>query len=133
MHQNYLEYVNALKNCLDDDWVADLRFASVILLRLIMEYVRDEMDYEDFKTVYPELLKRLDDSQDGIRIETAKTLEVFFQILPDPWSGNLYEYCVKGIFIHIDDPSVKIQEAIVTVLKVASTKHTDQFIEIAGE
>lgn len=133
LHQNYTELVNALKNCFDDDWVAQLRFASVILMRQIIEYVDEEIDYEDFKLVYPELLKRLDDSQDGIRIETCKTFESFFKVLPDPWSGALYEYTVKGVFIHIDDPSVKIQEAIIEVLKIAATKQTDQFIEIANE
>jgi hypothetical protein len=54
--------VQALKNCMDDDWVAELRFASILLLRKMMEYIREDIEYEDFKEVYPELLKRLDDS-----------------------------------------------------------------------
>ena len=125
--------VQALKNCMDDDWVAELRFASVLLLRKMMDYIRDDIDYEDFKEVYPELLKRLDDSQDGIRIEAAKTFEVFFETLMDPWSGSLYDYIIKNIFIHLDDPSLKIQDAITATLKIAATKHTDQFIEIAAD
>lgn len=98
-----------------------------------MEYVREELDYEDFKELYPELLKRLDDSQDGIRLEVAKTLELWFEALPDPWSGNLYDYTVRNIFIHIDDPNSKIQDAITAVLQKAATKHNEQFIEISIE
>ena len=49
------------------------------------------------------MLKRLDDAQDGIRIETAKTFELFFELLPEGWSNSLLDYCIKGIFIHLDD------------------------------
>jgi hypothetical protein len=54
--------------------------------------------------LYEQLLKRLDDAQDGIRIETAKTFELFFELLKvGEWSDSLYEYTVKGVFIHLDD------------------------------
>jgi hypothetical protein len=51
-----------IKNCIDDEWANDLRFTSVVLFRKLMEYQGHELDYENFKEVYPELLKRLDDS-----------------------------------------------------------------------
>ena len=95
--------MGVLKNCIDDDWANDLRFTSVILIKKLIEYLKDVFDDDDFKEIYPELLKRLDDSQDGIRIATAETFSVFFKHLPDPWSSSLYEYTVKNIFIHLDD------------------------------
>ena len=133
LYQNFQELHQSLKNCLDDDWVAELRWAGVILVRKMMEYVREEIDYEDFKEVYPELLKRLDDSQDGIRVETAKNFEVFFELMQDPWSGSLYDYTVRNIFIHLDDSNPQVSDAITKVLKKAATKHTQQFIEIAND
>jgi hypothetical protein len=42
----------------------ELRFASVILTRKIMECIRNDIDHEIFKEVYEQLLKRLDDAQD---------------------------------------------------------------------
>ena len=54
------------------------------------------------------MLKRLDDAQDGIRIETCKAFEILFEMMSDPWSGSLYEYTVKNIFIHLDDPNQEI-------------------------
>ena len=29
-------------------------------------------------------------------------------MMEDPWSGSLYEYTVKNIFIHLDDPNQEI-------------------------
>jgi len=78
--------MNVLKNCIDDDWANDLRFASVVLIKKLIEYLHEVFDDEDYKEIYPELLKRLDDSQDSIRVETANTFKVFFTFLPDPWS-----------------------------------------------
>jgi len=73
-----------------------------------MEYCREDLDFDDFREIYPDLLKRLDDAQDGIRIETAKNFELFFELVPNPWSSSLYEYSVKNIFIHLDDPNPAI-------------------------
>lgn len=92
-----------MKSCLDDDWMNELRFASIILTRKIMEKIREDIDHDIFKEIYEQLLKRLDDAQDGIRIETAKTFELFFELLPEKWSNSLYEYTIKGVFIHLDD------------------------------
>jgi hypothetical protein len=34
----------------------------VILLRKLMDYAREDLDFDDFKEIYPDLLKRLDDA-----------------------------------------------------------------------
>merc|ERR1712005_99615 len=94
------EIINKMKSPLDDDWGNDLRFASVVFLKTLLKYMGDDMDYESQVEIYPELLKRLDDAQDGIRIETAAAFEYFFDGLKDPWSSSLYEYTVKNVFIH---------------------------------
>ena len=92
-----------MKNCLDDDWVHDIRFAGVIAVKHIITYVSESLGDEDWKQMYTELLKRLDDAQDGIRIETCKCFEVFFDCLRDPWNNTFYQYTVKNILIHLDD------------------------------
>jgi dynein assembly factor 5 len=103
LYQSFKDVMNVLKNCIDDDWANDLRFASVVLIKKMLEYLHEVFDDEDYKEIYPELLKRLDDSQDSIRVETANTFKVFFTYLPDPWSSSLYEYTIKNVFIHLDD------------------------------
>lgn len=131
MFQNFHDVFTPMKSCLDDDWMNELRFASVILTRKIMEKIRDDIDHECFKEIYEQLLKRLDDAQDGIRIETAKTFELFFELLPEQWSNSLYDYCIKGVFIHLDDNNDEVRQAVVKVLKKGSRINPDTFLEIA--
>lgn len=127
------DLINHLKSPLDDDWLHDLRFASVVLLGKLMEFMGGDMDHEGWINIYPELLKRLDDAQDGIRLETCKAFEIFFDNIPTEWSSSLYPYTVKQIFIHIDDPNQQIQNAIVSVLQKATRVQTDDFISIARD
>ena len=74
----FKDIVTKMKNCLDDDWANDLRFAALVLMKNLIVYLQPVLDREDYITVYPELLKRLDDAQDGVRLETCKALDVFF-------------------------------------------------------
>ena len=133
MHENFKPLMASIKNCMDDDWQNDIRFASVILLKGLLNFLGSVLEYEDFKDIYPEMLKRLDDAQDGIRIEMCNCFEVFFEILPTNWSSSLYEYCIKTIFIHLDDNNENIQKAVVSVLKKASRILTQEFVKVARE
>jgi hypothetical protein len=83
MYNSFDDIINRLKGVMDDDWNNDLRFASTITLRKFLLYLKDEMHKDDHFKYYAEMLKRLDDAQDQIRIECCKTLEVFFDILPE--------------------------------------------------
>jgi dynein assembly factor 5 len=120
LNNSFKGIMGVLKNCIDDDWANDLRFTSVIMIRKMIEYLKGVLTDEEYKDIYPELLKRLDDSQDGIRIATAESFQVFFKALPDHWSSSLYEYSVKNIFIHLDDSNPDIQKAIREVLVAAA-------------
>jgi dynein assembly factor 5, axonemal len=133
LKNNFMEVINVLKGCLDDDWATDIRFTGVVFIRKIIEYLHEELESEDYKEIYPELLKRLDDSQDGIRIATAEAFCIFFKYLPNPWSISLYDYTIKTIFIHLDDQNPEIQRAIRGVLLAAARVQTEKFLEITEE
>ena len=62
LYNSYKDIIKVIKNCIDDDWANDLRFASIILIKRLIEYLNELFDDEDYKDIYPELLKRLDDS-----------------------------------------------------------------------
>ena len=127
----FSEIVNKMKSPLDDDWGNDLRFASVVFIKTMLKYLQPEMGYDQVTEIYPELLKRLDDAQDGIRVETAAAFEYFFDSIEGKWSDSLYDYTVKQIFIHLDDPNQQIQQAINKVLQKAARVQTDKFLQIA--
>jgi hypothetical protein len=124
-HKNYMDIFNNLKNCFDDDFSSNIRYASVLLLKKMISYSGEHFQYDDFKETYTELLKRLDDSQDGIRLEACKALEFFFEFLPQEWAQNLFEYMIQNIYIHLDDQEEQIQVAIASVLKKAANVHRE--------
>jgi dynein assembly factor 5 len=107
---------------------------------LILSILLSNMDFEapQFKLLYPELLKRLDDSQDDIRRQALKTLAIFFNNI-GRWQNLVkdlaeddnvatvkddsqecgyreirldtvhWEAMIKGMAIHLDDLNSKIQ------------------------
>ena len=81
LYLNFKNLFNMIKNCLDDDFTNDIRFASMVCVKHLLISLKKELIDEDYKYIYVELLKRLDDSQDGIRIETCRVFEVFFDNL----------------------------------------------------
>ena len=62
------QVIEKLKNCLDDDFASDIRFASVVVCIHLMSYLVELYEHDDWVLIYPELLKRLDDAQDSIRL-----------------------------------------------------------------
>jgi len=78
LYMNITGVWNLIKNAMDDDWSTDMRYASVVFTKHFVTYLKVSLTDEDYKGMYPELLKRMDDAQDGIRIEMCKVFEVFF-------------------------------------------------------
>jgi len=83
-------------------------------------HLKSVKDSDQLREVYPELLKRLDDSQDAIRVTVCDALSMFFKCLPPNWSRTLYEYIIRTLFVHLDDPNPQIQQAIYAVLESAA-------------
>lgn len=128
--RNFRDLLNNLKNWLDDDFSSDIRYAAIVLVKVMIKFSGNNLQWDDFKEVYPELLKRLDDSQDGIRLEACKAYEAFFEFLPKDWATNLVEFMVQNIYIHLDDSDENIQQAIAQVLKKAAQVHPNIVIQI---
>jgi dynein assembly factor 5, axonemal len=58
----FTEIVNKMKGCLDDEWANELRFASLVFTKNLLLYLQGVLTRDDYITIYPELLKRLDDA-----------------------------------------------------------------------
>merc|ERR1711988_359190 len=108
-----------LKSCLDDSWSPDNRMIACLVLACMLTDMQAEITAEQLREVYPEMLKRLDDSNDKIRTVVCEALSVFFKCLPPKWSRSLYEYILRTLFVHLDDPNPEIQQGIYGVLETA--------------
>lgn len=123
-----------IKTCLDDDWDQDLRISACKVMAGFFIGYSQILDDILISGIYPELLKRLDDSQDRIRILVCEPLKNFFDVLMrrSIRFGN-YKYTITTLLIHLDDPSEIIQQAVKSVLEVACLYDKNTFLEIATE
>ncbi|XP_062515941.1 dynein axonemal assembly factor 5-like [Corticium candelabrum] len=118
-----LEMMTQVTSCLDDS-NQSTRLVSCKVLRLIFMLLESRLDVDALHQMYPDLLKRMDDNSDSIRMATIKTLSSYFSCFPKEYDRGLYrahmEAIYRGMLIHLDDPSEEIQDAMLGVLKEAA-------------
>lgn len=82
----------------------------------LFDLMGGELGQDRLHNMYPDLLKRLDDSSDEVRITVSKTFLAYFDCFENGYDVTLYrahlEAIYKGLLVHLDDPEQKIQEAI---------------------
>ncbi|KAI8927803.1 armadillo-type protein [Entophlyctis helioformis] len=130
---------------LDDDEVATRQATLEIMSLLLGSHV--DWKAPELKKVYPELLKRMDDAQDSLRILCATVWRSFFAAV-SAWlarvahlrtaasdlklsvvqaaDGSVVEVgldsvhwhaMIKGLLIHMDDTNSQVQDAVCETLK----------------
>mmetsp|Transcript_67203 Transcript_67203/g.161006 ORF Transcript_67203/g.161006 Transcript_67203/m.161006 type:complete len:949 (+) Transcript_67203:80-2926(+) len=124
----FADILPILKSCLDDTWNPDNRMIACLVLSCLLSELRTEITGDQLREVYPELLKRLDDSNDKIRAVVCEALVTFFQCLPAKWSRSLYEYMLRTLFVHLDDTNSEIHRGIQAVLEAAAPADPPTFI-----
>eukprot|EP00741_Cyanophora_paradoxa_P002686 tig00000615_g2606.t1 len=93
------EMLPVLNSCLEDDYDPDTRFLTCGAFRHLFTLLGHSITEDEIRLIYPELLKRLDDSNDRIRIELCKAFQVFAKALPANWSSSLFGYMVKALLM----------------------------------
>lgn len=131
LNGSFTDLLPILKSCLDDSWSPDNRLIACLVLSCTLFELQAEINSEQLREVYPELLKRLDDSNDKIRAAVCEALTVFFKCLPANWSRSLYEYILRTLFVHLDDPNPEIQQGIYGVLEAAVRQDPATFVREA--
>ncbi|KAH9491870.1 Dynein assembly factor 5, axonemal [Bulinus truncatus] len=99
------------------------RLVSCRVMTRIFDLMGTSLGQDRLHNMYPELLKRLDDSNDEIRMTVTKTLLAYFDCFEGGYDALLYrahlEAIYRGLLVHLDDPERNIQEAVLGVLKKA--------------
>jgi len=121
------EALPVLTSSLDDDNVETRRLGCLAVDALLTKLGLGGLDNERMRKLYPELLKRLDDASDVVRLQACAPLVTYFQVAhySAVWdeTHNLdksnYQYVLRGLLVHLDDPSPEIQQALFAVLEVA--------------
>lgn len=108
-----------------EDQDASARHLGCLCLSIIFERLKGGFGEQAVLDLYPRLLKRLDDSDDVIRMAVCDTFKVFMLCAPkEVYGGTMLTYTLDQLFIHLDDPDPKIQKSIFDVL-VHIAEHVD--------
>ncbi|KAK3735234.1 hypothetical protein QZH41_008428, partial [Actinostola sp. cb2023] len=117
------DLLTQINSCLEDH-NQTTRFVSCKALQKLLISCKDCFHGDLLHQIYPELMKRMDDSSDEIRVMVTKTFLAFFRAFPDSYDRDLYKFHLqsmfKGLLVHLDDPSTSIQEGVLAVLKEAA-------------
>uniref|UniRef100_A0A672RML2 Dynein assembly factor 5, axonemal-like n=1 Tax=Sinocyclocheilus grahami TaxID=75366 RepID=A0A672RML2_SINGR len=93
-------------------------------LHSLLKLTTQQLNADSLNKIYPELLKRVDDSSEDVRVEALKSLSSWFSSLGknyDPQSCRPHlEFLFQQLLLYMDDPNTKIQDSVLEVLKVAS-------------
>ena len=109
-----------LLSALDDDYEPSTRAIVCKTFKHMFGILRGHMDEETCRTIYGDLLKRLDDNEDSIRIDAAAALASFIPCVPIPPGATLVEYTVQTLLVHLDDTNEEIRAAVLPALEVAA-------------
>ncbi|ESO05753.1 hypothetical protein HELRODRAFT_111152 [Helobdella robusta] len=129
--------ISQLKSLLEDDSKATRLTTCNLLTRLFniatVEVPEDNILYN----MYPDLLKRLDDSNDEVRIAAADTFASYMSCLLPSYNVPLYgahlEEIYKGLLVHLDDHNVDVQTAIYNTLQKSCTLDPDRLLKLAAD
>ncbi|KAJ1470684.1 hypothetical protein T484DRAFT_1846831 [Baffinella frigidus] len=91
--------------------------------------------------MYIELLKRLDDSNDRIRIEAARAFALFLPSaarafalflpsVPRGYDPGQFDYIVRGLLVHLDDQNPEVQQGVLPAALAAAAVNPGQMITI---
>ncbi|XP_032742731.1 dynein assembly factor 5, axonemal [Rattus rattus] len=113
----------------------DSQTTRLISCRIISRFLKnsgDTMEPEKFLKVYPELLKRLDDVSNDVRMAAASALLTWLKCIESLDGKSAYQSSVQFLYrellVHLDDPESAIQDTVLEVLKEGSVLFPDVLV-----
>uniref|UniRef100_A0A7S1UJ53 Dynein axonemal assembly factor 5 HEAT-repeat domain-containing protein n=1 Tax=Phaeomonas parva TaxID=124430 RepID=A0A7S1UJ53_9STRA len=106
-----------LKTALDDYDSTGRRLASAGLCR-ILQSLKGAIGEEPVHQMYHDLSKKLDDSDDLVRLQACGTLRAFYEAAaPGALRGTMVEWSAQTLLIHLDDPDARMQQEVYGTLE----------------
>lgn len=101
-----------------DDCDAKTRQLVCLALQYLFVALPGCLGEDPVHQLYAEILKRLDDSKDTVRIAACEMFTTFLKAAPkEHFRGTIIDYTMDCLFVHLDDSEPDIQEAVFNVLK----------------
>uniref|UniRef100_T1JE66 ABC transporter domain-containing protein n=1 Tax=Strigamia maritima TaxID=126957 RepID=T1JE66_STRMM len=104
---------------LEDD-LQQTRYETCRVLERLFVLCRGHFDLHRLHNIYPQLLKRMDDAKDDIRVCATHVFRAYFAAFEGNFETHLYrahiEETYSGLLLHLDDPLPKVQYAVLDLL-----------------
>jgi len=106
------ELLPVLQGALSDD-DAGTRMLATQAMACLLRLQAGRLDGDAVRALYVELLKRLDDSSDAVRVAACDCLRDLTAAVPDPGEvrGGPVEHTVDALLVHCDDADPRVQAA----------------------
>ena len=109
-----------------DDSETSMRHIAALCLNVIFERLKGAFGHQAVTELYPTLVKRLDDSNDEVRIQSCRALGAFMSASSEgAFSGTALDYTLDQLFIHLDDPDPTIQAVVYEVIMIGAQLNKD--------
>lgn len=93
----------------------------------IIKLVGPSLHPDALNKIYPELLKRLDDSSEEVRAVALEALGLWFSCLNKDYRPELFashlQFIFQQLLLHLDDPDSAVQDQVHEILKRGSSVH----------
>merc|ERR1711959_556417 len=123
------EVLEVVRNSIDDDWVPELRRCATETLGAYIARRGEagRFDAQSAAEMTGDLLKRLDDELDLVRMEAQKSLKHWFIHYPEDCEDARAKV-VEVLMVHLDDPNPEICEGVEQVLMEAAKREPQQVL-----
>ena len=117
-------------SAMEEDYYAETRKAACYALDGVLATAGTDLGDEKRRSVYPEILKRMDDSRDDVRVLAARCARRFFvNATPVDWDETNCVYFLKPLAVHMDDPNELVRNAVLDAFLAAAEKKPAVVIE----
>uniref|UniRef100_A0A669EYT5 Dynein axonemal assembly factor 5 n=1 Tax=Oreochromis niloticus TaxID=8128 RepID=A0A669EYT5_ORENI len=103
------------------------RLLACRCLCAILRLTGTSLHHEALNKIYPELLKRLDDSSEEVRGVALQAVGLWFSSLTKDYNpvlcGAHLQLLFQQLLLHLDDPDSSVQDQVLEVLKKGSSAH----------
>merc|ERR1711924_594455 len=104
--------MGVLKGAVDDHDV-NTRHLTCLVFHHLFDQLPGALSEEPVRQLYPELLKRFDDSSDIVRRSVCMAMKGFLRAAPPQhFAGTTIDYMLDCLFVHLDDPDPIMQQAV---------------------
>ncbi|KAM5213583.1 dynein axonemal assembly factor 5 isoform 1-T1 [Hipposideros larvatus] len=108
------------------------RLTSCRIISVFLEASGGAIDPDKFTKIYPELLKRLDDVSNDVRLAAASALVAWLQCIRKDagksQSQSDIQHLYRELLVYLDDAESTVQDAVLEVLKAGSVLFPDLLV-----